>query len=330
MIGPVLLVLMPLRPGLYAKIGLTLGWELGCQWPRVPARPLAKESSTRLHRMHPRANNQIEATNPPSEKSRLEGAKIPSLIWPPWCQFSWPNCWPRKGQGKRRSVNLQKDCAIPDSHRWWNQKKTINQVQVIVLNPLIRKINQVFLICISDEIGRRSTSQVIKWLFLQVLTKRSETNVDSIIVSTTKPSFQDLREPWVGTWSALVSPPAASPTWSTRGLPAPSRQPAGPGRAMAPTCNTNLRHPAALRSRSHIPDGQSEMLRLLCPIARAHDPVRPCTRHPECCWLAGIKFEACCQYSGYLATLLLPSQLLIFHSSHNSTTSVCKREKLTF
>jgi len=84
-----------------------------------------------------------------------------------------------------------------------------------------------------------------------------------------------------------VSPPAASPTWSTRGLPAPSRQPAGPGRAMAPTCNTNLRHPAALRSRSHIPDGQSEMLRLLCPIARAHDPVRPCTRHPECCWLAG-------------------------------------------
>ena len=237
--------------------------------------------------MHPRSTNQIEATNPPSEKSRLEGAKIPSLIWPPWCQFSWPNCWPRKGQGKRRSVNLQKDCAIPDSHRWWNQKKTINQVQVIVLNPLIRKINQVFLICISDEIGRRSTSQVIKWLFLQVLTKRSETNVDSIIVSTTKPSFQDLREPWVGTWSALVSPPAASPTWSTRGLPAPSRQPAGPGRAMAPTCNTNLRHPAALRSRSHIPDGQSEMLRLLCPIARAHDPVRPCTRHPECCWLAG-------------------------------------------
>ena len=84
-----------------------------------------------------------------------------------------------------------------------------------------------------------------------------------------------------------MSPPAASPTWSTRGLPAPSRQPAGPGRAMAPTCNTNLRHPAALRSRSHIPDGQSEMLRLLCPIARAHDPVRPCTRHPECCWLAG-------------------------------------------
>jgi len=123
---------------------------------------------------------------------------------------------------------------------------------VIVLNPLIRKINQVSLICISDEIGRRSTSQVIKWLFLQVLTKRSETNVDSIIVSTTKPSFQDLREPWVGTWSALVSPPAASPTWSTRGLPAPSRQPAGPGRAMAPTCCHNFNLVPAMLSGDQV------------------------------------------------------------------------------
>ena len=120
-------------------------------------------------------------------------------------------------------------------------------------------------------------------------------------------------------------------------------------------CGVNLRAPGhhPPPAVAHFPPGCCSPVSAWLPrphwrVVSAGDPVRPCTRHLMCELLAGrwipaattstlcpqrcpgIKFEARCQYSGYLATPLLPSQLLIFHSSHNSTTSVSKTRKSSF
>ena len=143
-------------------------WMTPSPWETSP-----EESSTRLWK-HPRSTSQIEARNPPSQKSKLEGTETPSLIWPPWCQFSWPNCWPRKGEGKRRSVNLQtKRLQQP----WFAPSVELEEVQsikfqLVVLKVLIRKISGKFSWSVpfvrSEEV---QTNQVFKWFVLTTLTR---------------------------------------------------------------------------------------------------------------------------------------------------------------